>query len=317
MGGQVVTRLAPSPTGALHLGNARTFLINFLLARQRGWRVRMRVEDLDGPRVRPGSAAQMLDELAWLGLQWDEPVVCQSQRGEQYAAALKQLVETGAAYPCICSRRDIADAASAPHGDGPVPAYPGTCRGRFADAAEASRRTGRPAAWRVRVDDAPIEVRDEFAGRHEFRLAHTGGDFVIFKNDGTAAYQLAVVVDDAAAGVNAVVRADDLLESAARQIHVRRLLGITPEPTYWHLPLVVGPDGRRLAKRHGDTRLDHDRSSGASPERMLGLLGHWSGWPPQRREVDLAQLLEHFDLDRVAKTPVAFSKADDDFLRGR
>jgi glutamyl-tRNA synthetase len=309
-----VTRLAPSPTGALHLGNARTFLINALLARQRGWRMLLRVEDLDGPRVRPGSAEQMLEELRWLGLDWSPPVVRQSQRGAAYAAALGALVEAGQAYPCVCSRKDVQTAASAPHAEGMPPAYPGTCRRRFADAEQARGRSGRPVAWRVRVPDRPVEVRDRFAKPAAFRLDQTCGDFVVFKSDGLAAYQLAVVVDDAAAGVDAVVRGDDLLESAARQIHLRRLLGLGPEPAYWHLPLVVGPDGRRLAKRHGDSRLAHYRGRGTPPERVLGLLGYWSGLLPARREADLQTLLERFDLGRLGSQPVVFSAADDAFL---
>ena len=315
--GEYITRLAPSPTGALHLGNARTFLVNCLLAAQRGWRVLMRVEDLDGPRVKRGASAQALDELAWLGLQWRGPAVLQSQRGPAYEAALGRLREMGAAYPCTCSRKDIELAASAPHAGDGATAYPGTCRGRFPSAQDAAAQTQRPVAWRVRVPDEPIAFSDEFAGPQSIDLAATCGDFVVFKNDGLAAYQLAVVVDDAAAGVDAVVRGDDLLESAARQIHLRRLLDLSPEPRYWHLPLVVGPDGRRLAKRHGDTRLSHYRQAGTSPERILGLLGFWSGVIDRRREATMHELVEAFDLDRLPREPVVFAADDDAFLRGR
>ncbi len=324
-----VTRLAPSPTGALHLGNARTFLVNWLLGRQHGWRIVMRVEDLDGPRVKPWATEQMLDELRWLGLDWDGPVVHQSQRGEAYAAALQRLVDVGAAYPCACSRKDIESAASAPHADGDAPTYPGTCRARF-DAlrteggplsvpditARLTAETDRPIAWRVRTDDAPITVPDAFVGPRTFRLSDIGGDFVIHKSDGLAAYQLAVVLDDAESGVDAIVRGDDLLDSGARQIHLRRLLGLGPEPTYWHLPLVVGEDGRRLAKRHGDTRIDHYRQRGTTPQRLLGLLGYWCGVYAQRREATLEELLARFALTRLPHTPIVFSPEDDAFLRG-
>ena len=310
-----ITRLAPSPTGALHLGNARTFLINALLAAQRGWRVRMRVEDLDGPRVKPGAEAQMLEDLRWLGLEWDEPIVRQSARAPAYRAALEHLVERGMAYPCVCSRKDVAAAAGAPHREEAEPVYPGSCRGRFATADEAAAQTGRPAAWRVRVDGAPIAFTDEFSGRAAFCLDRTVGDFVIFKNEGMAGYQLAVVVDDAQAGVDAVVRGDDLLESAARQIHLRRLLGLGPEPAYWHLPLVVGEDGRRLAKRHGDTRLSQYRVGGTPPERMLGLLGAWCGLWPRRREAEMDELVERFDPGLLPKRPLVFTPEDDRFLR--
>ena len=312
-----ITRLAPSPTGALHVGNARTFVINCLLARQRGWRTLLRVEDLDGPRVKPAAEQQMLQELRWLGLGWEEPVVHQSRRGEAYAAALAKLAECGAAYPCACSRKDIEAAGSAPHQGDAHAVYPGTCRGRFSSAAEAQAKSGRVAAWRLRVGGKPIEVRDEFCGQRTFDLSRTCGDFVIFKNDGLAAYQLAVVIDDADAGVDAIVRGDDLLESAARQIHLRRLLGIERPVQYWHLPLVVGPDGRRLAKRHGDTRLWHYRQAGATPERILGLVGYLSGLLEGRREAGMDELLARFDPDRIPRTPAVFTRQDDEFLLGR
>lgn len=310
------TRLAPSPTGALHLGNVRTFLVNYLLARHNGWRVLIRVEDLDGPRVKVGADAQMLQELAWLGLQWEEPVVYQSQRGAAYQGALDELARRGVAYPCVCSRKDIESAASAPHAsDGP--AYAGTCLGRFTSAQHATEATGRPAAWRIRVTGGPIEVNDHFAGRHSFDLARACGDFVIFKGDGLAAYQLAVVVDDAAGGVDCIVRGEDLLESAARQIHLRRLLNLAPQPDYWHLPLVIGPDGKRLAKRHGDTRIAHYRDAGATPQRILGLVAFWSGLTDRRREMDMGQLLQLFDLAKLSRQATVFSAQDDNFLCGR
>jgi glutamyl-tRNA synthetase len=314
---QPTTRLAPSPTGALHLGNARTFLLNWLLARQRGWRVLMRVEDLDGPRVKAGADAQLLDELAWLGLSWQRPVVYQSQRGQLYQQALANLADAGVAYPCICSRKDIELAAGAPHAEDAMGAYPGTCRGRFASAAAAAAASQAPPAWRVATDGEAIEFVDEIAGPQRFELAQAGGDFVIFKRDGLAAYQLAVVLDDAAAGVDCIVRGDDLLDSAARQIHLRRLLGIGPEPRYWHLPLVVGPDGRRLAKRHGDTRLEHYRRLGCESERVLGLLGYWSGLIDRRRPATMDELLDRFDLDKLPRRPVVFGPADDAFLGGQ
>jgi glutamyl-tRNA synthetase len=311
-----ITRLAPSPTGALHLGNARTFVLNHLLARQQGWRMLLRVEDLDGPRVKPGSAADMLEELAWLGLTWEQPAVYQSQRAHFYRQALEALVAKGLAYPCVCSRKDAQQAGSAPHDDESAAAYPGTCRGRFATADQAAA-TGRPIAWRVCTDGQTIVVDDQFAGRREFDLGRIGGDFVIFKSDGLAAYQLAVVVDDAQAGVDRIVRGEDLLESAARQIHLRRLLGLGETVRYWHLPLVVGPDGRRLAKRHGDTRLSHYRRLGATPQQVLGLIGFWSGLLPTRQEADLAELLRRFDLQLLPLQPVTFLPADEKFLMGQ
>ncbi len=311
------TRLAPSPTGALHLGNARTFLVNYLLAVQQGWRVLLRVEDLDGPRVKKGSAEQMLDELAWLGLCWQQPVVYQSTRAATYRAALDRLSAAGWAYPCTCSRKDVETAGGAPQAGDGATSYPNTCRGRFASAAEALQQTGRPVAWRVKAPDAAIAFDDGLAGRREYDLLKDGGDFVIFKSDGLAAYQLAVVIDDAEAGIDAIVRGDDLLESAARQIHLRRLLGLSQTVRYWHLPLVIGPDGRRLAKRHGDTRLDYYRHRSCSSQRMLGLLGYWCGILPSRQEADMAELARRFDLSRLPRQPVVFGREDDDFLLAR
>lgn len=316
MSAQHTTRLAPSPTGALHLGNLRTFLVNCLLARQQGWRILMRIEDLDGPRVKAGASQHLIEELSWLGLTWDEPIVYQSARLHVYRAALEQLAARGLAYPCTCSRKDVASAGGAPHADEGIDIYPGTCRGRFRSAEDALAATGKHPCWRVQTDDAPIRFDDAFAGPKEFDLSRACGDFVIYKSDGLAAYQLAVVVDDAAAGVDMIVRGDDLLESAARQIHLRRLLGLIPEPMYWHLPLVVGPDGRRLAKRHGDTRLSHYRKFSATPQRVLGLLGYWCGLLDRRREISLPKLLASFDLARLPCERTVFGPEDDKFLSG-
>ncbi|MCY2925231.1 MAG: glutamate--tRNA ligase family protein, partial [Planctomycetota bacterium] len=291
-----------------------TFLVNCLLARRHGWRMLLRVEDLPGPRVKPQATADMLEELAWLGLEWEEPVVYQSARAPAYADALARLARGGWAYPCTCSRKDVEAAALAPHAEDAGAAYPGTCRGRYADADDARRQTGQEPAWRVRVDEAPIALDDHVAGRVEFNLARLGGDFVIVRREGQAAYQLAVVVDDQAVGVNRIVRGDDLLDSAARQEHLRRLLGMADPIEYWHLPLVIGPDGRRLAKRHGDTRLAWFRSRGAGRERILGLLGFWSGLLPDRRPAEMAELVEVFDEALIPRGPVTYSPADHAFL---
>lgn len=310
------TRLAPSPTGALHLGNARTFLVNHLLAVQRGWRMLLRIEDLDGPRTKPGAAEQALEDLAWLGLTWDSEVVYQSARTGAYEAALRRLIDAGEAYPCTCSRRDIELAGGAPHADDHTRVYPGTCRDQWESPRQAQRATGRPVAWRVRVPEEPILVEDAFMGARAIHLPAVCGDFVIYRNEGLAGYQLAVVVDDAAAGVDAIVRGDDLLDSAARQMLLYRLLGLSPLPRYWHLPLVIGEDGRRLAKRHGDTRISRYRQSGTPPERMLGLLGCWCGLLDEPREADMAELVRRFDLARMPTRPVVFGRTDHLFLTG-
>ena len=308
----MLTRLAPSPTGALHVGNARTFLATWLLARRHGWRVSLRVEDLDGPRVKPGAAAAAMDDLRWLGLDWDNGPLLQSSRAPAHAAAVRQLLAQGDAYPCVCTRREVAAAASAPHADDGATVYPGTCRGRFASVEDATRFAGRPPAIRFRVPPGPVTWDDWVAGTQRYPdVAAQLGDFVIAKADATAAYQLAVVVDDAAAGVTHVVRGDDLLDSTPRQILLYRALGMAAAiPQYAHLPLVVGTDGRRLAKRHGDSRLSFYRGRGVAAGRVRQLLARWCGVAVSA-DAPIAELLERFDLDRLPPNPITFTPADE------
>lgn len=311
-----ITRLAPSPTGALHLGNARTFLLNWLLARQNGWRILMRIEDIDGPRIKAGSDTQLLDDLRWLGLDWDSDVIFQTQRLSLYAQAIATLLAGRQAYPCVCTRREVELAASAPHAEDGAVIYPGTCRNRFADIAEAVELSGRAPAIRFRVPDQDLTFVDQLHGVIKLNPERDLGDFVIAKADGTPAYQLAVVVDDADAGVNEIVRGDDLLDSTPRQILIYRALGLENRiPRYWHLPLVVGADGRRLAKRHGDTRLSSYRELGVAPGRILALLARWSGITVSS-DVSATDLLGQFDPARLPRQPVIFTPADDAWLRG-
>lgn len=310
-----VTRLAPSPTGALHLGNARTFLVNWLVARQAAWKIVLRIEDLDGPRVRAGADTQAIADLQWLGLDFDEGPTRQSDRASVYNAAVDQLFKGGRAYPCVCTRKEVELAASAPHADDGAAVYPGTCRGRFASIEAARQAGGREPAIRFRVDEDAVEYLDQFAGPQHFEPARDLGDFVIRKHDGTAAYQLAVVVDDHAAGVTQVIRGDDLVDSTPRQIMLYRALGWAAAiPQYTHLPLVVGPDGRRLAKRHGDTRLSAYRQAGVPAARVLALLARWCGIDTGD-SAQIHDLIEPFRLDRIAKNPVVFTSQDDEWLR--
>jgi glutamyl-tRNA synthetase len=312
----VITRLAPSPTGALHLGNARTFLINWLLARKNGWKILLRIEDLDGPRVKRDAGDQLISDLRWLGLDWDEGPIVQSTRQANYSDVVQRLLDDGYAYPCICTRKEVESAASAPHAEDGASVYPGTCRGRFATIEEATRFAGRPPAIRFRVTDEIIRWDDGFSGPQEYRVAEQLGDFVIAKNDGTAAYQLAVVVDDAEAGVTDVIRGDDLLDSTPRQMLLYRALGIAEKiPRYFHLPLVVGTDGRRLAKRHGDTRLSFYREQGVTPARMLALLARWTGIDAGNSVGHPSKLLSQFDIDRVPRLRIVFDQDDDRWLR--
>jgi glutamyl-tRNA synthetase len=307
-----VTRLAPSPTGALHLGNARTFLVNWVMARQRGWRVVLRIEDLDGPRVKAGADREAIEDLQWLGLDWDEGPIYQSPRTEIYRAAAQKLIDQGSAYPCTCSRREVELAASAPHAEDGAVVYPGSCRGKYATVEEARRASGREPAIRYRVPPGMVEWTDHKRGDLRCDVERELGDFVILKADGTAAYQLAVVIDDAEAGVNRIVRGDDLIDSTPRQILLYRAMGIAEKiPEYWHLPLVVGEDGRRLAKRHGDTRLRHYRDMGVPAAKALELLGKWSG--VEARSID--QWVGWFDLERMPREQTVFTAADDAWLR--
>ena len=310
-------RFAPSPTGDLHLGNARTALLSWLAARAAGGEYLLRVEDLDGPRVRPGLEARMLDELRWLGLDWDEgPDVGgpagpyrQSERRECYAAALEVLIAAGQVYPCFCSRAEIAAVSQAPHGPSDEgPRYPGTCRG-LPPGEVARRAAARRPAWRFRVPEGPVAFDDGVHGPQAFDVGATVGDFVVARADGVPAYQLAVAVDDAAMAISDVVRGDDLLPSTARQILLYRALGLAP-PRFAHVPLVVGEDGERLAKRHGAPSLGALRARGAAPEAVVGLLAALSGLAPRGTHVTARELLAGFAIERLLRAPAVLRAAD-------
>jgi glutamyl-tRNA synthetase len=293
-------RLAPSPTGAQHVGNARTYLIAWLQARSQGGRIVLRIEDIDSPRVKPDADRQAQDDLRWLGLDWDEGPLVQTERLALYESALRQLQENERVYPCTCTRSDIEQAASAPHDD-PAGAsiYPGTCAGRR--VADAEQLAG-PYCWRFRLSQDDFEFDDGFCGPVSVDLRAAGGDFVVWKSAGTPAYQLAVVVDDAAQAVTEVVRGDDLVPSTPRQLLLYDALGLAA-PRFVHVPLVVGPDGRRLAKRHGDTRLSSLRQAGVSPEALLGLLAWSCGWIEKGKEVSARELLPLFRLESIPPGP--------------
>lgn len=303
-----VGRLAPSPTGFLHLGHARSFLLAWWHARAREGRILLRMEDLDRERVKPGMADQVLRDLEWLGLDWDGPVWVQSASTEAFDAALADLVGRGLAYPCVCTRKEIEAAQSAPHASDPRASYPGTCRGRFASLAEAQRASGRPAALRLVVEPGSVGVDDAFAGRFECDVARDAGDFPVSRRAGEPAYQLAVVVDDARAGVTDVVRGDDLLPSAARQLLVQRAMGL-PHPTWFHVPLVVDEDGRRFAKRTDDLSLASLRASGVDPSAVVEWVARHSGIDVSER-CTARDIVPSFDWARVPKAPVVCAAAD-------
>ena len=292
-------RLAPSPTGAQHVGNARTYLIGWLAARSAGGSLALRIEDIDSPRIKPGAVDLIRADLDWLGLDWDGEPVVQTRRLALYEKALSRLQEQELVYPCTCTRSDVAQAASAPHAEQEGPTYPGTCAHRTAAAAD--RLVGRPFSWRFRVRRAPAFV-DRFRGPVRIDDSQLGGDFVVWKSAGTPAYQLAVVVDDADMGVTEVVRGDDLVPSTPRQLLLYEALGLSP-PEFVHVPLVVGTDGRRLAKRHGDTRLSALRDAGVRAEAVIGLLAWSCGWLPTAEPVRARDLLSVFRLDAIPREP--------------
>ncbi|HEX9578846.1 MAG TPA: tRNA glutamyl-Q(34) synthetase GluQRS [Myxococcales bacterium] len=281
-------RFAPSPTGELHLGNARTALLSWMWARSAGGKYFLRVEDIDLPRVRPGMAQQQMEELRWLGLDWDGEESFQSQRTCLYEEALRKLGDN--VYECFCSRAEIAAVASAPHGD-EGPRYPGTCAGLTREQRAARRRTRAPSL-RLRVPPGPVKFHDQILGDQEFDTQALVGDFVLRRADGIFAYQLAVVVDDGAMGITQVLRGADLLSSTPRQILLHRLLG-QPEPLWAHVPLVLGPGGERLSKRDRSLSLSALRTRGVNPALVRAQLvprGEFSLSKIPRRPLALVKL---------------------------
>lgn len=260
-------RFAPSPTGPLHVGNLRTALLAWLFARSSGGRFMLRVEDLDRVASRAEHVRSHLADLRALGVDWDGEVAFQSERFDLYEQALGRLARDGLLYPCYCTRREVAAAAAAPHGPLPEGAYPGTCRA-LTEAQRAEREAaGRRPSWRVRAAGERVVAVDRLRGPVE----RVVDDFVVRRADGVPSYQVAVVVDDAAAGVEEVVRGDDLLDTTPRQVWLARRLGL-PVPAYAHVPLVVGPDGERLAKRHGAVTLAELAARGVGVGAVVAAL---------------------------------------------
>lgn len=313
-------RYAPSPSGWLHLGNARTALLAWLRARQQGGALVMRVDDLDGPRTVPEAVDGNLAELRWLGLDWDEgPDVGgpaapyrQSQRTDRYQAALDALAATGRVFPCYLSRRELRHIASAPHGATPV--YGPAQRRANHGLAAGKRAEGKPPSLRLRAEPASLAFDDALAGPQSFEASLDIGDVVVRRADGLWAYQLATVVDDAAMGITEVVRGDDLLRSTGTQLLLYGALELTP-PAFAHVPLLVDTGGQRLAKRRGSLTLTALRRAGVPPERVIGLLAHGLGLLPERREVAASELLPAFSLASVPRAPAVLSATDVDWLQ--
>lgn len=295
-------RYAPSPSGDLHLGNLRTALLAWLYARSSGRQFLMRIEDLDRARD-SGAGASQLEDLALIGIDWDGDAVVQSTRGAAHDAAIARLAAAGLVYECTCTRKDILAAPSAPHA--PPGAYPGTCRDR-SDAERAAARAAiapREPAIRLKAPEGlvSLEFEDVVLGRVRGDI----DDFVLRRGDGTVAYNLAVVVDDAAMGVDQIVRGDDLASSTPRQMLLQQLLGLPTPPAieYAHVPLVLGPSGARLAKRDGAVTLRELRAQGVTADEIRAQLAVSLGLAKPGERVSAAQLIGRFDPTALPRGP--------------
>ncbi len=303
-------RFAPSPSGPLHVGNLRTALLAWLFARSAGAAFLVRIEDLDAERSRREHELAQLADLRALGLDWDGVPVRQSERGALYRDAFEQLRAAGLLYPCWCTRAEIREAVRAPHRGDAQRAYPGTCRNLDAQARRVRERGSRPPSWRLDANAREMSVVDRLHGP----LTAVVDDFIVWRGDpdrgaGSAcAYNLAVVVDDAEQGVGEVVRGDDLLASSPRQALLATLLG-RPVPAYAHVPLVLGRDGRRLAKRHGAVTLGEQRRAGVDVAAVVAWMGASAGLAEPGERLSADALLARFDPARLTRAPSTFDGA--------
>ncbi len=301
-----VGRFAPSPTGRLHLGNLRSALVGWLDARAAKGTFLVRIEDLDPERSKPEHVDGIFEDLEFLGLDWDGEVLHQSQRSGVYREALEELHRAGRVYECTCSRAEIARAASAPHVGEDGPLYPGTCRDG------AAPKPGRTPSLRFRVPPGVVSFVDQLHGAFRQDVEHAVGDFIVQRTDGVASYQLAVVVDDAASGVTQVLRGDDLLSSTPRQLMLLEAMGL-PAPAYAHVPLLLQPDGKRLAKRDGASTAKGLRDRGVTAEAIIGLLAKWSGLG-DGAPCKASELVAGFSLANVRRAPTVVHDAELDAL---
>ena len=310
----IVGRLAPSPTGGLHLGHARTFLIAWLAARHAGGRVILRIEDLDASRARTEAIRTAIDDLRWLGLAWDEgPDIggpsapyLQSERSSIYDRWLERLKKSESVYPCTCTRADVLRAASAPHADDEGTTYPGTCSHRC--VADAEGLVDRSFAWRFRVPAERVEWDDIFLGRLGLGPSNFGGDFIVARHGAGYSYQLAVVADDAAMGVTQVIRGTDLVPSTPRQILLYRHAGC-PEPRFGHVSLAHEPDGRRLAKRDGSFKLATMRESNVDARTFIGALVYSCGWSRTATAMSPREAIGLFNPHTLSRDPWIIERA--------
>ena len=297
-----VGRFAPTPSGRLHLGNLMCALLAWLSVRSHGGKYVLRIEDLDAARCpfMGENTRYLLDDLAWLGIDWDGEVLWQSQRSEVYETYFRQFEENGLIYPCYCSRAEL-HATSAPHLSDGAPLYDRRCLLR-AERGELPP-VGRQPAYRLRVPNREIGFVDGLQGAYVENLERDCSDFVVRRSDGVFAYQLAVVVDDALSGVNEVVRGRDLMTSTPRQMYIRELCGFS-HPDYYHIPLLTDAEGRRLSKRDGDGCMDRVRESYPDARPVIGALAAALGLIPSPESMTLAQLLPLFDWKKVPRDAV-------------
>lgn len=301
------TRLAPSPTGALHLGNICTFILNWVIAKQNNWEIVLRIEDIDGPRKKSGMIEDTVDILQWIGIDWDGPITIQSENLKASYSLLEELIKNDSIYHCQLSRKELEQVLSAPH-DETKSTYP-NCRPH--DIKSHNMKLGQePTNWRFAASDSPHIVTDEIRGKKTFSDVQ---DFVVWTKDNKPAYQLAVVADDHRQQITDVVRGNDLFQSAAWQEQLYWAMGWAA-PRWHHLPLVLGEDGKRLAKRHGDSRISTYRSRGVSPERIIGLIAMWTISKQNRNPMTLEEFANTFDVQLVSTTDFIFTREDEAWL---
>ncbi len=300
------SRLAPSPTGALHIGNAYSFLINCALAKQQQWELIFRLEDIDGPRKKPDSMQESEEIFHWLGLEWTGEIYIQSTGFSHSKQTLNLLVQKDKSYHCTLSRSELALASSAPHTDDALAEY---CQ-RPENIALHNKQSAEGANWRFVASGTKQTLHDEIQGDFDIK---NETDFVLWTKANIPSYQLAVVVDDHRQGITDVVRGRDLLESASWQEEIYKTLGWNP-PRWWHLPLIVGEDGKRLAKRHGDSRLSSYKRKGVSPERVIGLIASWCGIQHTLLPMQLETFYEQFAIEQLPKENSTFTSKEEQWL---
>lgn len=303
----VRVRFAPSPTGYLHIGGARTALFNFLYARKTGGQFLLRIEDTDLVRSSPEMTGNILDSLRWLGLSWEGEPVHQSERRLQHEAACRDLLHRGLAYPCFCDPEELKKKKENAPQNGADYRYDRTCLGVSSGEAEKRMRQGTPYAVRFKVPDGKTVFRDHVRGEVSFDNAEID-DFVLLRSDGSPVYQVAVVADDHAMGITCVIRGDDHLSNTPKQILLYRALG-WPEPEFAHVPMILGPDKKRLSKRHGATSVEEYRRQGILPEALRNFLA-LLGWSPggDREILSLDEMIEAFSLSEVSKKSAVFDE---------